>query len=231
MNFRTTYRLLCVALHAQIMFLIKMEQQELIIQTANNMFHQSGIRNVSIDDICSELRISKKTFYTHFQQKEELVDAVLTYDKSKYLEKFIKSLTGKNAIDALIFIVKEIKKATDCEPQALWYDVQKFYPKVFEKHEKEKSERIKMGFEHNLKQGILEGYYRDDLDVELISLFHTVQMKATFELMEQSPKKYSKRRLLDFFIDLMIHLIANEKGLAYMKTNYLNDEQKQETNI
>lgn len=84
--------------------------QESILQTAARMFHQKGIRNVSIDEICSELRISKKTFYTHFQQKEELVDAVLIYSKSKELEKFSKNLHGKNAIDALIYIVKEIKK-------------------------------------------------------------------------------------------------------------------------
>ena len=48
--------------------------------------------------------------------------------------------------------------------------------------------------------------------------------------MEQSSRKYTKRRLLDFLIDLMIHLIANEKGLEYMQKNYLNDEQKQKTN-
>lgn len=206
------------------------QQQEIIIQTATRMFHQSGIRNISIDEICSELRISKKTFYTHFQQKEELVDAVLSFDKTKHLEKFERNLSGKNAIDALIYTVKEIKKNSDCQPHALWFDVQKFYPKVFEKHDKEKRERIRTSFEINLKQGMEEGYYRKDLDVELISLFHTVQMKASFEIMEQSSRKYTKRRLLDFFIDLMIHLIANEKGLKYMQENYLNDEQKQQTN-
>ena len=46
--------------------------QESILQTAARMFHQKGIRNVSIDDICSELRISKKTFYTHFQQRSKV---------------------------------------------------------------------------------------------------------------------------------------------------------------
>lgn len=162
--------------------------QEQIIQTASGMFHQLGIRNVSINDICSELRISKKTFYTHFQQKEELVDAVISFQNNKELEKLIKNLSSKNAIDALIYIVKEIKKNYDCEPHALWYDVQKYYPKVYEKHDSQKRERIKMGFEHNLRQGMDEGYFRKDLDVELISLFHTVQMKATFELMEQSTK-------------------------------------------
>jgi AcrR family transcriptional regulator len=36
--------------------------KENIIQTANNQFQRMGIRNVSIDDVCAELRISKKPF-------------------------------------------------------------------------------------------------------------------------------------------------------------------------
>ena len=72
-----------------------------------------------------------------------------------------------------------------------------------------------------------EGFYREDMDVELVLLFHSVQMKNSFELMEQVSKKYSKKRLLDFFIDLMIHVIANEKGLAYMKEHYFREQEKE----
>lgn len=199
-------------------------QSEQILLTAGKLFHQIGIRNVSIDEICSELRISKKTFYSHFQQKEDLVDAIVSYEKQKNIDKFEKNLKNKNAIDSLIFIVRELKKSADCAPITLWYDIQKYYPKVFEKHENKKHEAIKIGFEQNIKQGIEEGYYRTDLDIELTSLFHAVQMKTTFELMEHSPNKYSKKRLLDFFIDLVIHLIANEKGLKYMAKHFEDEK-------
>jgi AcrR family transcriptional regulator len=199
------------------------QQREQIIQIAVRMFHQFGIRNVSINEICSDLHISKKTFYMHFAQKQDLVDAVITYEKQIGIEKFSKGLKNKNAIDALIFIVREIKKNVDCTPQALWYDIEKYYPQVFEKHNQQKIETIKIGFEQNLRQGIEEGFYRDDLDVELTSYFHSIQLKTTFEMMEESSKKYSKKRLLDFFIDLIFHLIASEKGLKYMNENILND--------
>ena len=202
------------------------QQQEQIIQTAGKLFNTNGIRNVSVDDVCAELRISKKTFYTHFSQKEDLVDAIITYEHGNHIEKIEISLRNKNAIDALIFIVREIKKNADCQPHALWHDMAKYYPKVYEKHNNLKNRIIKNGFEQNLQQGIKEGYYREDLDIELLSLFHTIQIKNSFELMEQSPKKYSKKRLLDFFIDLMLHLIANEKGLRYLEEHYLNETKK-----
>ncbi|MGE4515099.1 MAG: hypothetical protein AB7E26_14995, partial [Chryseobacterium sp.] len=60
--------------------------------------------------------------------------------------------------------------------------------------------------------------------IELTSIFHAIQIKNTFDLMEQSSIKFTKKRLLDFFIDLMMHLIANEKGLKYLEEHYFKDE-------
>ena len=48
-----------------------------ILKTGAKRFLKYGLRSVSIDDICADLRISKKTFYTYFSQKEALVEAVL----------------------------------------------------------------------------------------------------------------------------------------------------------
>ncbi len=195
-------------------------QSDNIVIAAVRLFEQFGIRSVSIDNVCSELHISKKTFYTFFPQKEDLVDAVLTYQKINNYEKFEKLFKNKNAIDSLIVSIKEIRKASETESQTLFYDLQKYYPKVFEKHMSKNTDEMRLGFEMNLRQGVNEGYYREDLDIELISLFHSLQIKNTFELMQQFPKKFTKKRLVDFFIDLMIHLIANEKGLKYMEEHY-----------
>jgi len=197
-----------------------------ITQTASKLFHRSGVRNISIDEVCSELRISKKTFYQHFQQKEDLIGAVIEENKQQHFEKFEKNLKNKNAIDSLIFIIKELKKNSDCEPHQLWFDIQKYYPKVFEKYEFMKLEAIRIGFEQNLIQGIDEGYYRKDLDIELASFFHSVQMKTTFEMMQENQKKFAKKRMMDFYIDLIIHLIANEQGLKYLEENYYNEEKQ-----
>ena len=41
------------------------------------MFFRLGIRSVSIDDICHELGMSKKTFYVYFASKDELVEQLL----------------------------------------------------------------------------------------------------------------------------------------------------------
>ena len=53
------------------------DQRNHIIKTAGELFFRLGIRSVSIDDICHELGMSKKTFYVYFASKDELIEQML----------------------------------------------------------------------------------------------------------------------------------------------------------
>ncbi|MGI5975069.1 MAG: TetR/AcrR family transcriptional regulator [Paludibacter sp.] len=193
--------------------------KENIIQTAGNQFQQMGIRNVSIDDVCAELRISKKTFYQYFSKKEDLVDAVIEHKRALSQAKLQKNIKDKNAIEIFVYMIKELKKSAECTPVLFWHDVEKFYPALFQKHNQIKQDNVRNIFENNIKQGIAEGYYRENLDIELLSFFHTVQIRNTFEMMMQMQLKFSLKRITDFFIDMIIRLVANEKGLKYIEEN------------
>lgn len=196
---------------------------EIIIDLAAAKFLQLGIRNVSIDDICNELRISKKTFYKYFPQKEDLILAVLINSSEKITEKFHKIYQYNNAIDALILIIKEIRKSENSHSHIFMHDLEKYYPEIHKKFMDTKSCRIKESFEKNLRQGVEEGYYREDLDVEMTAAFHSYNMKISFEEMTNNYPKVSQKRIVDFFIDLIIRLITNEKGYEYIH-NKLNKE-------
>lgn len=195
-----------------------------IIETATRLFQQSGIRNVSIDEVCAALRISKKTFYQHFSKKEDLVEEVISSMTKIHIDFFEKHAKSMNAIDLFIFSIKQAKRTVDQKSFVMWHDLEKFYPVLCQRHETFKRDMIRDSFERNIKQGIEEGYFRKDLDIEILSLFHTIQIKNTFGLMLEENKKYTMKRLVDFFVDLMIHLIANEKGLKYIHEHYKNNE-------
>ena len=53
------------------------DQRRNIIKTAGELFFRLGIRSVSIDDICREIGMSKKTFYVYFASKDELIEQML----------------------------------------------------------------------------------------------------------------------------------------------------------
>ena len=48
-------------------------KEEQIIQTARKLFHQFGFKKVSMDEIAKEAGVTKKTIYSYFSSKEELL--------------------------------------------------------------------------------------------------------------------------------------------------------------
>ncbi len=51
--------------------------KERILETADLLFYQQGIRAVGVDTIAAEIGISKRTLYNHFPSKDELIAAYL----------------------------------------------------------------------------------------------------------------------------------------------------------
>jgi AcrR family transcriptional regulator len=52
--------------------------QERILETADRLFYQQGIRAVGVDTVAAEIGISKRTLYNYFPSKDELIIAYLT---------------------------------------------------------------------------------------------------------------------------------------------------------
>jgi AcrR family transcriptional regulator len=59
-----------------------MEARERILMKAHELFNRFGIRRVTMDEIAIKTGMSKKTIYQSFENKDELVEAVLQ-DKSR----------------------------------------------------------------------------------------------------------------------------------------------------
>lgn len=70
------------------------KRKNLVLATACKLFAQKGFADVTLDDIATEIEISKGTIYSHFESKEEIYAHVLL--------EHLQSLLGflKNAVRA-----------------------------------------------------------------------------------------------------------------------------------
>ena len=64
------------------------EVRQRILETADRLFYQDGIRAVGIDRIIAEADVAKMSLYKHFPSKDDLILAVLRYREEKLLEFF-----------------------------------------------------------------------------------------------------------------------------------------------
>lgn len=200
--------------------------RDTILQIAISQFHQLGIRSVSVVDICATLRISKKTFYQHFKKKEDLIEEIILHVQKEFVGRCMRQQKDKNSIDILIMNIREIKRAIEKESFLFWHDLKKYYPSLYSRYYDLQRDVVRTTFEQNIRRGIDEGFYRNDIDIEMLSYFHTIQMRHTFETMIEDQQLFPLKRVVDFFIDLMVHLIVNEKGLRYLEENYYDKIKK-----
>ena len=70
-----------------------------ILETADRLFYQEGIRAVGIDRIIAEAGVAKMSLYKHFPSKDDLILAVLEHREAAVLEFFRSSMErhGKRA--------------------------------------------------------------------------------------------------------------------------------------
>jgi AcrR family transcriptional regulator len=68
----------------------KSDAKQRILETADRLFYQDGIRAVGIDRIIAEAGVAKMTLYSHFPSKDYLILAVLKY-REECVQEFFRS--------------------------------------------------------------------------------------------------------------------------------------------
>ena len=79
------------------------EVRRRIVETADRLFYQHGIRAVGIDRIIAEAEVAKMSLYKHFASKDELILATLKYREEQILEFFRSAMEqhGKRTKDSV----------------------------------------------------------------------------------------------------------------------------------
>ena len=192
------------------------DQRAHIIKTAGEMFFRLGIRSVSIDDICHELGMSKKTFYVYFESKDALVEQLLNANIDYIADKMEEMLRVNDFRQLVkVFIRRQEAEKNDVRrvPQ-LVYDLKKYYPRQFGDFQIKCFETQKQYIMRYLELGVAQGLVRANLNIELTAvLFAKIHGDAIrdFEVIEAHG--HSMHQLAHTAMDVFVRGILSEEGL------------------
>lgn len=198
--------------------MLNMDTREKIIKAASDLFLKYGLRSVTIDDICNDLHISKKTFYAHFKQKEELIESLLDemYKKKKSEKKKLNS--ESDAIDDMLRALNVFKIDSMFEKHVnFFYDLYKYYPGVAQKHDEMVEGHVLQHIQDELHLGIQQGLFREDMDVIATSVLMNLKFAKIFQELRKV-KGWSVAHAVNFVADAFLRLVASEKGWNYYQT-------------
>ncbi len=198
-----------------------------IIQKATEMFITLGFKSVTMDDIARELGISKKTIYTHFKNKTELVHET-TMNMFELISHGIDCICTlqKNPIEELYEIKKLVMVHLKNEKVSPQYQLQKYYPEIHEAMKAQHYRKMSECTLRNLKRGVEMGLYRENLDIDFVSRIYFIGVNGIKdEALFPSPR-FSKVQLIEDYLEYHLRGIVTKEGLKtlnkFIKTTVHN---------
>lgn len=194
------------------------DQKKAIVEAALGMFNRYGIRSVTMDDLSSELSISKKTLYKFFDNKADLVHQC----GELLFEKIYSSLmeiheNAESAIDELFQVDEVVWRMMEGHNPGMRYQIQKYYPKTFDHFFQGRKEMIQKLISENIERGKADGCFRKDADTNVISYLYCSKVESMpeeeSEFLDRRSMRYVSRQALIYHI----RGLATPQGLAKLE--------------
>ncbi len=193
--------------------------KEKILEKSAELFLSIGVKAITMDDVSHSLGMSKKTLYNHFPTKKRLIKETLTFFFNR-IDKIVEEISCRdlNAIEKWLTTLEEISSIIHIDDKGSGsLQIKKYYPGIFEEVQTQQWEIIRRSFQKNLSQGMLEGFFREDFDMNLFIRFYyaaimCIEENSIFEGLSLSHKELKKK-----FIAFQIRSIATKKGVKELE--------------
>jgi AcrR family transcriptional regulator len=201
--------------------------REKIILKSADLFLNLGFKSVTMDDIASEMGISKKTIYQHFDNKTKLVEAT-TLHMFETISCGIECISQlkKNPIEEIFDIKQFVMVHLKNEKSSPQYQLQKYYPKIFATLKTKQFDVMQGCVTENLNRGIELGLYRDNINVDFISRLYFNGMIALKDQELFPFNSFPMNSLMGYYIEYHLRGICTSKGLETL-TKLLKINQNQ----
>ena len=190
-----------------------MSLKETILEGALQIFNQKGLK-FTMDDIAVLLKISKKTIYTVFNDKEELFLAMVDYlfDSIKESEEAVvknQELTTVEKVRTILGVLPESYKDIDFRQL---YLLKEKYPKIYKQVEL----RLETGWEATIgliEQGIAEGCIRP-VKIPILKLMMESALEQFFQRDVLIQNQIPYQEALDEVVGILVDGITNKNMKA-----------------
>jgi AcrR family transcriptional regulator len=200
--------------------------KERIQQKAEELFRHYGIRSVTMDEIATQLGISKKTIYQFYSDKDALVKDIFKSITDRNKEKCMQIKTkSENAIHEQYLSSDAAQQIFINMNSAVLFDLNRFHPNVFADFEKHKKQFLFKVIKENILRGIKEGLFRKDIDVDVITWLQLEMISVIFHNEEIVNGRVSLAQFEKETKDFFLHGLCTEKGLNFI-SKYKQQRQK-----
>ena len=191
-----------------------MDMKERILAESGALFAKYGIRSMTMDALSEEMRISKRTIYEHFKDKDTLLIEVIKNFKSQQAEEAHKLIEeSENAIEAMFRIMRRSVQMMKQMNPAFFHDISKYHSRTFKElatHSDIRDFKVTLNL---LETGVKQDIFRSELNIDIVNrtlheLFNLFSPESSL-----TQADYHRKDLFDNIIIPYFRGISTDKGV------------------
>jgi len=140
-----------------------------IMARAGRLFRENGFRKVTIEALCADLSMSKRTFYKYFPNRDALVEALMTERFEAFGPLIYDNLNASKPVDEILkahfdLVLNNLFAHVSTQMMA---DLQVYFPEIWDNIETFRS-GIAATIAELLRRGQQDGSVRPDIDPNVV---------------------------------------------------------------
>lgn len=192
--------------------------REDLLENISELFLKYGLRSTSMDDICSHLKISKKTLYQFFSNKDDVVEQVMLHQRENHrVQKDLEKLKSHNSIEMMWLIKEHIIKDLNSRMPTNLFDVKKYHPEVYARINEGDSIFIHSLLHELVERGIKDDFFRENINKDVQIYLFVKQMSFLGEPEMISEIKYPVNVIISTIVENFIRSLATTRGIEELE--------------
>jgi AcrR family transcriptional regulator len=166
-----------------------------------------------MDDVSRHMCLSKKTLYQYVSNKNDLVEKAVELMAAQNAFNCEEDMQSFNAIEKHVRHYEKITTFLSELNPSFEYDLQKYYQKQWYKLMETRRSVLFEKMKSDIIQGIEEGFFRNNFDVEKVVLFNLIRIEGLKETDVLPQFNYKLIDVVQEFFNYHIYAISTPKGI------------------
>jgi len=192
--------------------------QHRILLKARDLVLHHGVKQVTMDDLATQLGISKKTIYQFYKDKDSLVMAIVDMELEEQRSRCTKSQeTADNAVHQMFLLLEDMDEMFKNMNPLTMAELAKYFPEAFKKIQDHKDAFMHSIIKTNLIRGIEQGLYRADIDPEILSTYRLETGFVPFDIKLYPMSKFNIGKVAYQITEHFVYGVMSLEGYRLME--------------
>lgn len=191
---------------------------------AADKFYKYGIKSVTMDEIATQMGISKRTIYEKFKDKEDLLIECILFENRKNREEATQiHRESDNVLELCLRLQKQhVEKVMQISPK-YYSDIKMYYfqaSELMDELREQASSDLLLMFQEGIKQGV----FRSDINFEIVRMLLETQMSQFFSQHFNGEGNFVD--IYETILNIYVRGISTQKGIKILDEFIENEKLK-----